>query len=204
MPSSAEHTLTLPAAGAAQRGFTLLEIMCVVGLLGVVILPILGVREQSSQRAYRSSHMIVALNYAEQILADAMVMTDERDELVGQIEDDPQYTYTLTLKEFDLSTGMHQDEDLDDEFYQDDSDAALAYQPGDSGTTPEEEDEERDNPHRVRRFSIEVRWPKWSVPDGEDEQSDAAFDSVLLEGFLPRYWEDEEEEDDGTSGVFGR
>ena len=196
MPTSAERC---PDRVGPQAGFTLLEIMVVVGLLGMVILPILGVREQSSQRAYRSAHMSTALNYAEQLLADAMVMTQERDEYGGPIDGDPEYSYVLTLREFDLSTGLHLDEEADDALYQDDPDAALAYQPSDADTVPEEEDEERTNPHRVRRFSIEVFWPRWDAPEGEEDEE--SLDSVILEGFLPRYWEDEEDDEDDSGGA---
>jgi hypothetical protein len=43
------------------------------------------------------------------------------------------------------------------------------------------EEDDRENPHKVRRFEIQVFWPGLEL-DKED--------SVMLEGFLPRVWEE--------------
>lgn len=187
MPTSAE--------GRSERGFTLLEIMVTVALLGLVILPILQVRQASTRKAYRASRLIMGLSHAEQLLADCALQLRELEGLEGEIESDPAFTYSMTLKEYDLSTGLNvYDDELEDDVFDDYEQGLL---PGDAGLPPDDEDEERSSPHRVRRYKITVFWPSWDAPSADDEDDDA-LDELTIEGFLPRVFEEEEEDDEET------
>ena len=185
MPTSAERR--------SERGFTLIEIMVTVALLGVVILPILQVRQVSTRKAYRASRLIMGLSHAEQLLADCALELREFEGQEGEIENDPTFTYAITLKEYDLSTGLNvYDDELENDVFDDYEQGLL---PGDAGVPPDDEDEERTSPHRVRRYKITVFWPSWNAPSSDDEDDDA-LDELTIEGFLPRVFEDEEEDDE--------
>jgi prepilin-type N-terminal cleavage/methylation domain-containing protein len=191
MPTSADRA---PHRGLlrGQAGFTLLEIMVVVGIVGLCILPILTVKGQSTARAYKAKMMRTAMDHAERLLVDCMRTEEEYDRYESTIEQDSTFTYVLTLEEFDVSTGLTAEEAEDVEAEEDDGQSLFGGStPGDAGVgNPDEDDEERDNPHLVRRFRIRVLWPSW---DGEDDEAD---DYVDLEGYLPRVFDREEEEDD--------
>ncbi len=185
MPTSAE--------GRSERGFTLLEIMVTVAMLGFVILPMLQVRQTSTRKAYRASRLIMGLSHAEQLLADCALEVRELEGLEGEVEGDPTFTYEMTLKEYDLSTGLNvYDDELEEDVFDDYEQGLL---PGDAGVPPDDEDEERSSPHRVRRYKITVFWPSWDAP-GADDEDDDALDELTIEGFLPRVFEEEEEDDD--------
>jgi prepilin-type N-terminal cleavage/methylation domain-containing protein len=163
-----------------QAGFTLLEVMATVGLVGLVLLPILQVREQASHRAYQTSHMMRGLNYAQTLLSQQTRSLDELDEWEGRIEDEPAFRYVVTLEDWDLATGRSESEGDEDDLF---NDPSGAIPPSDAATTLEDL---TDDPHLVRRFHIEVFWPSLDAGDAEAE------DSVVLEGFLPRIWEEED------------
>ncbi len=160
-------------------GFTLLEIMVTVALVGICILPLLEVRESSSQMAYRSGHQLRALAWAEQLLQERMLDPDEVQEEVGVIEEDPVYSWVLTLEDYDLSTGRVVEEDEPQGFSQSSNFSQTsnftAGAPGDAVVPDEDEVADEHSQHRVRRFKLAVRWPSLSG-DAPDE--------LLLEGFL--------------------
>ncbi len=158
----------------ASAGFTLLEIMMTVFLLGVVILSILGVRETATNRAFRSKNQMLALHHAQELLADHARDLDQLDRFEGRIEDATDFHYELTLEDWDLSTGRAEDDEEDDAF--DDPSGALA--PADAGAY---EEQAIDDPHRVRRFRVKVFYPHVTEEDSEE--------FVLLEGFLPRMYD---------------
>ena len=183
----------------AQAGFTLLEIMATVALVGLVILPLLEVRAQANARAYNASRMVLAMGYAEALLVDCMLTADEYHDYEAGVEEDPSFRYILSLEEFDLSTGLTPDE-ADERAAQEGQDpASAAYVPGDAGDTTgfdeEDEEEDREDFHSVRRYRIRVLWPSW---DG-DAEGEAAWDSIDLEGYLPMVWEQEQDLEDEES-----
>jgi len=193
MPTSADRR--------TEKGFTLLEVMVAVGLLGLVILPILRVRQIATRSAYNASHLVTALSHAEQLLSDYALNWREIDNLEGEIEEEAGnrrrteavYRYLVTMKEYDLSTGLNvYDDEMDDDVF---SDYEQGLLPGDAGIPPEDEDEERGNPHRVRRYEITMFWPSWGANESESDK-DESLDELTIEGFLPRVYEDEEKEAD--------
>jgi prepilin-type N-terminal cleavage/methylation domain-containing protein len=171
-----------------RSGFTLLEIMVTVALVGICILPLLEVRESSSQMAYRSGHQLHALAYAERLLEERLLDPDEVKEEIGVIEEDPTYSWVLTLEDYDLSTGRVIEEDEEQQGFSQSSNFSqtsgfTAGAPGDAVLPDEDEVADEDSQHRVRRFKLAVRWPSLSG-DAPDE--------LLLEGFLPVAREEDE------------
>ncbi len=160
---------------AAQAGFTLLEIMVTVMLLGIVILPILQIREDATNRAIRSKYMLLALHHAQELIATHGREVEQIDAFEGRFEELPEFRYELTLQDWDLATGRPEDEEDQDPFANDFG----AIAPSDAEAADEEM---RSDPHRVRRFSVKVYFPDSKKEDEEEH--------VALEGFLPRVWEE--------------
>lgn len=162
---------------ASQAGFTLLEIMATVGLVALVLLPILTVRESATNKAWRASQMLQAVQHAEQLLARRARDVDPVDQEQGLIDEDPFYRYELTLENYDLATGLSEEEEEEQEQRED---SIFADPPPDAGML---EEDDRDDPHKVRRFAIKILWPGI-----EEEQQDS---ELVLEGYIPRIWKDE-------------
>ena len=173
MPISARHH---GSARHAERGFTLLEIMATVGLVGIVLLPILMSIEYADNRTYRATHMLRATSYAQEIVADLVRESRAIEGEQGVIEDDPAFRYELDVEDFNLATGRADGEEDDDDLFGD-RDRSLV--PADAGTG---EGVDKNDPYLVRRYQITVYWP--SFVDENEEQ-------ITLEGFLPRVWEEE-------------
>lgn len=176
MPRSGESRASR-STRQRQRGFTLLEVMVTIGLIGVVLLPILAVREQATNRAYRSKYMLAALHHAQELLAEHGREIEPIDKYEGRVEEEPSLRYLITFEDWDLATGRPEDEELDDNDPFGNNFGAIPP----SDAVAEEEEEDIDDPHRVRRFSIKVYYPDVEEVDAEQV--------VVLEGFLPRMWE---------------
>jgi len=174
MPHSADNVEN-SARHRGQRGFTLLEVMVTIGLIGVVLLPILAVREQATNRAFRSKYMLLALHQAEELLAKHGRELEQIDKYEGRVEEHPSLRYEITFENWDLATGRPEDEELEDDPFANDFGAI----PPSDAVAAEEED--IDDPHRTRRFSIKVYYPDVEIVDAEE--------LIVLEGFLPRMWE---------------
>jgi len=178
-----------PEAGCADRqkaaraasGFTLLEIMVCVAVVGLCILPLLEVREQSSRMAYKSGHMLLALSYGDKILSERMLDPDKAKDETGVIEEDPAFGYTLTVEDYDLSTGRVVEEKDDANAFSTTTNFSTTSQfttgmPQDAVPGPDDV-AAADTQHRVRRVKISITWP---ALEGEEREE------LLLEGFLPR------------------
>jgi len=161
----------------AASGFTLLEIMVTVAIFGICLLPILHVREEATNRAYRTEHMLQGLHIAQELIAEHGREIEQMKQVESRFEDDPAFRYVVTFEDWDLATGRAEDE-LDEEETLDDPNGPLA--PADAAVPPEDV---RGDPHKVRRFRIEVFWPDIETADDEE--------SLLLEGFIPRMWEEQ-------------
>jgi hypothetical protein len=142
------------------------------------MLPILLVREQATARAHRAKNQLEALHHAETLLAERTRDVRPVDNEEGVVEDDPYFRYQLTLENFDLSTGRSEQEDED--WQQEQESMFGGNVPPDAGVIDEED---RDNPHLVRRFELHILWP--------DEEKDDVERELVLEGFLPRVWKEE-------------
>jgi prepilin-type N-terminal cleavage/methylation domain-containing protein len=162
-----------------ERGFTLLEIMVTVALVGVCILPLLETRQKASDLAYKSGHMLRALTYGQRMLTDRMLLSQRVKDETGLIEEDPAYEYQITVEVYDLSTGRVVEEKDDASTFSTTSQFSTTSkftngQPADAG--PETDDAEKDKAHQVRRVKVTISWP--SLEGDQPEH-------LVLEGFLP-------------------
>jgi prepilin-type N-terminal cleavage/methylation domain-containing protein len=163
-----------------QRGFTLLEIMVTVALVGLCILPMLETRQKASDLAYKSGHMMRALAYGQRILTDRMLLSQRVKDETGLVEDDPVYEYQLTVEVYDLSTGRVVEEKDDASTFSTSTQFSTTSKftngqaPADSG--PQTDDPEKDKAHQVRRVKVTISWP--SLEGDQPEH-------LVLEGFLP-------------------
>ena len=149
-------------AARAASGFTLLEIMVTVAIVGLCILPLLEVREQSSRMAYKSGHMLNALSYGNRILALRMLDPDKVKDEAGVIEEDPAFGYLLTVEDYDLSTGRVVEEEDEQGFSSETkfstTSGFTSGVPQDAAPGPEDMAAE-DTQHRVRRMKLTITWP---------------------------------------------
>ena len=173
-------TSTRPRRAAA--GFTLLEIMVTLAVVGIAIMSALTVREESSHDAYRSTHLMMALTYAQDLLADRMTDPEVLKDQVGIIEEDPAYHYQLSIEKFDLSTGRVDEDDGGDP--NDPLSINSQFAPPDAGVPPGATDDQEDlsDPNLVRRIKVTVTYP--GLEDGQEGK-------VVIEGFIPRATEKE-------------
>jgi hypothetical protein len=171
---------------SAVAGFTLLEIMVTVGVVGLCILPLLQVREQSSVIAYKSGHLLRALTHGNRILTDRLLDPDSVEDETGVVEEDPVFGYVLTVEDYDLSTGRVVEEEDEQGFSQGSNFSQMSNfttgQPADAAPT-EEDVAGEDSQHRMRRVKLTISWPA-AEGDGREE--------LLLEGFLPRAVEEDD------------
>jgi len=172
----------------ASSGFTLLEIMVTVAVVGLCILPLLQVREQSSVIAYKSGHLMRALAYGEKMLTERLLDPDKTKDEAGVIEEDPVYAYVLTVEDYDLSTGRVVEEEDDENGFQQDTNFSTTSNftsgvPQDAAPTAEDV-AAKDSQHRVRRIKLTISWPSLE---------DDAREEYLLEGFLPPVVEQDEQ-----------
>ena len=166
----------VPRASPGCAGFTLLEVMATLAIVALLIVPILQERETASNMAFRSGHMMMALSYSNQLLADRTLDRDPAKELQGVVETDPAYHWELTLEEFDLSTGRVVEPEDQQGFSQGTafSTTSAFNVPGDAGVPPDVS--EQDSAHRVRRYKLTMFYPSL------DEEEEGR---LVLEGFLP-------------------
>ncbi len=170
----------LPARGgarAAPSGFTLIEVMVTLALVALTLLPLLELRQLASNMAFRSGHMLQAMTYAQQLLADRITDPETLKEREGVIEDDTVYRYEISIENFDLSTGRTEDEDQahDNASGSTNFSTESAFAPSDSGTNVAETDENQ--AYKVRRVKVTIFYPSL---EGESEEQ------LSLEGFVPR------------------
>lgn len=155
-----------------ERAFTLMEIMAAVFMLGVLLMPLLTIRERATGRVERAHARLRALVHAENLLSRHLRDTDELLDDEGLVEEDPFFRYEATFEDWDLDTGLPAEDD--DEL--DDRGLFGENAPADAGVPPDEAEDFTF--HEVRRFEIEIFWPHADRADDEE--------SLRVEGFLPR------------------
>jgi hypothetical protein len=134
--------------------------------------------------AFRSGHMLLAMTYAQQLLADRITDPETLKERAGVIEEDPVYRYEISIENFDLSTGRTEEEE---EAAKEASGTSVfgtesAFAPPDAGGTEEQPDE--NEAYKVRRVKVTVFYP---ALEGETEEK------LSLEGYVPRAIDPEED-----------
>jgi len=156
-----------------EQGFTLMEIMAAVFMLGVLLLPLLTIKERATSRVERAHARLRALVHAEDMISAARRDPKEHLEEEGRIDGDEWYRYEFTLENWDASTSFadpDEDEDGNSTLFPENAPADAAI--------PATDAQEETDPHKVRRFQIEIFWPHFEHPDQED--------SLRFDGFLPR------------------
>jgi len=157
-----------------DAGFTLLELMVTLAIVGGVMIPLLQSREGADNRAFRTVHMLRALDYAQAELATRTLERLEHGETIDvrdQFTSDGAFTYELLVERFDLATGRPEDDEEDSELGQFADEFKSRF--ADAGVPETEEDED---PHLVRHYRLVVSYPSASGEDTEE---------LVLEGFWP-------------------
>jgi prepilin-type N-terminal cleavage/methylation domain-containing protein len=164
---------------AACAGFTLLEVMVTLAIVVGTIVPLLFIRDAAWNMALRTSNMMRATTYAEELLAEHLLDPDDRKEWPGVVEDDPVFRYEITIETYDLSTGRVESEEQQGFGENSNFSSTSAFVPKDALEAPPTgaEEAELDNPHRCRRYRIVIHFPGY----GEDEEEL----EYVLEGYAP-------------------
>ena len=173
-PPSAESR----AAGRrAQSGFTLLEVMVALGIVGFALMGFLEVRSAAAYSSWKSQMDLDALRHCHERLAELMLDPDEYAEQAFVVEDAPAFRYVLTVEEYDLSTGRESDDEETDVSGGFSNEFESGFSAMDYGG-----EEQDDNPHLVRRVKIVMLYP--------DLENDDQDQQLVLETYLPRVTED--------------
>jgi len=152
--------------------------MVTLALVALTILPLLELRQQASNMAFRSGHMLQAMTYAQQLLAERATDPELVKERQGVVEEDPVYRYEITIENFDLSTGRVEDESDADNIAAGGTNfsSESAFVPKDAGVN-EADTSDENQAYKVRRVKVTVYYPSL---EGDTEGK------LELEGFTPR------------------
>jgi len=150
-----------PPPTRKPRGFTLLEIMLTITLVGVTIIPLLLIRERTVRQSYRAHHLNTARTLARELLSE--LEFHELDQMQGEFDGYPGFSYSIEVEEVDLVTG-EEEEDEDNPYS-----TSGNYQPADKYDPENDEEEEMDYP--VRRVTLTLKYPnlKESASDEPEE-----------------------------------
>jgi hypothetical protein len=149
--------------------------MVTLAVVVLAIVPMLMERDKAWNMALRTSNLMKAATYADEVLADHILDPDDRKEWPGVVEDDPDFRYEITIETYDLSTGRVESEE--DEAGQTGFSTTSAFVPSDAVPAPTGDEDDAGNPHRVRRYRIVVHFPGYGDEEGEEE--------YVLEGYGP-------------------
>ncbi len=158
----------------AESGFTLLEIMLALALVGVSVVPVLLVREQSHRQSQQARVANLARLKARELLSEFEF--HGLDTLSGEFDDRglAGFRYDIEVEEIDLVTG----DEEDDEYDPDDKSGSKFYKgPADSvfATADEEEDE---GEYPVRRVTLTLTYPNLSS-SGSDEPRKLTIETIF-------------------------
>lgn len=141
---------------SSERGFTLLEIMVTLALVGTAVIPMLLIRERAARQHHQARHANVARMLARQLLSE--VEFRGVDQNSGDFDGYPGFHYELEVEEVDLVTGDEEDEEEDEP-------GSPNYNgPGDA-IFPEEED---DGEYPVRRVSLTIFYPNLKNTEADE------------------------------------
>lgn len=186
----------------ADCGFTLLEIMVTLAVIGGALVLVLQNREESMMNYYVARDANLARNLARELLSE--VSYREPDDLHGRFDGFPDFEYEIEISHEDLVSGETEDGEEQDEYStgrdwkgddrNQDSQGA-GFSPGD---IVENEDQPE---YPVRRVKITVRYPNL-----KDTKDDAEPLKLVIETILPPLPDDEDQEyltPFGTGGKSG-
>lgn len=145
------------------RGFTLLEVLVAVALIGISIIPMLAVRERSQNQAYQARNANLARALACEILSEIEFHGIDRNG--GPIDGYPGFEFEVEIHEEDLLTGESAEDDKDPYGKKPNASGQPNYVPGDAMLPP---DAEKEYPVRIVRLTL--RYPSLQ-PDAEEPES---------------------------------
>ena len=161
----------------SASGFTLLELMITVAIIGVFTLTAHVLRGRASNEIFRATHRLRALELARDELA-RRALEPLREGQVIEASDffagDTLYRYELRIERFDLSSGRPEGDEDDDLAEQRRFEEEQMSRFADAGTN--DPDGGTDDPYLVRYYHITAFLPSLE-DDGEEE--------LVLEGFWP-------------------
>lgn len=140
---------------ARRRGFTLLEILFTIVIVGVPVVMMLLIRERATRQSMQAYHYNVARMLARELLTE--LEFHELDRYEGPFDGFPGFSYQIEVEDVDLVTGEGEKEG--------DEDSEAAYTPVDA-IDPEEGTEQLDYP--VRRVKLTLRYPNLRDPDAKE------------------------------------
>lgn len=166
----------------SEHAFTLLEIMLTIAVVGVALVPILLVREQSRRQSYQARNANIARTLARELISE--IEFHGLDPQASQIEGYPGFEYEYEIEQIDLVSGEEEGEDdRNDQYNQDSSSSAVFSGPGDA-IFPEEQ--EQQDAYLVRRVKLTIRYPNLKTNAGDEPNQ------LVIETILPALPEEEE------------
>ena len=167
----------------SERAFTLLEIMLTIAVVGVAVVPVLLIREQSKRQSYQARNANIARTLARELMSE--IEFHGLDPQASQIEGYPGFEYEYEVEQVDLVSGEEEDEDdRNDPYNQKSSDNSVFSGPRDS-VFPEEQEEE--DSYLVRRVKLTIRYPNLKTNGGDEPNQ------LVIETILPALPEEKEE-----------
>ncbi|MBI4878239.1 MAG: type II secretion system protein [Planctomycetes bacterium] len=140
----------------SERAFTLLEIMLTIALVAVAIVPMLRIREQCTRQSYQARNANLARMLARELMSE--IEFHGLDQISGQIDGYPGFSYEAEIQEVDLITGKdeQEDEEKDDPF---NSSRDSTYQPADAVWAADREEEKENQEYPARRVRLTLFYP---------------------------------------------
>lgn len=177
---------------SSRQGFTLLEIMVSVAVLGLSIVPLLLLREVSFNKAVNTKAMRTAQELAKRTLS--MIALEVRGGTGdGSYEDWPQYRYEYTVTLYDFSAGMEADleEEMNDNFDRSDYPEDSIYL--------DEDSEEEIGPMVMRHVELTVFFPslEWG---GEEDDEGGMEEEYIVDTYMPPLLTEEQFEKQQETG----
>lgn len=86
--------------GARRRGFTLLEILCAIGLMGTAMVAVAGAIDTCAERILAARENLVAARLADARLQEALALDDpEAAAGAGVGDEDRRFQYTVEVRD---------------------------------------------------------------------------------------------------------
>ncbi|MFH0944078.1 MAG: type II secretion system protein [Planctomycetota bacterium] len=165
-----------------ERGFTLLEIMLTIAVVGIAVVPALLIREQSTRQSYQAQNANIARTLARELMSE--IEFHGLDPQASQIDGYPGFEYEYEMEQIDLISGEADDKENQNDPYNRNSSDGAAFSPSDA-VFPSEEVEE--DSYLVRRVTLTITYPNLKT-NGEDEPN-----KLVIETIFPALPEDEKE-----------
>lgn len=189
-------------ASTRARGFTLLEVMVTLAVIGGALVLVLRNREDAMTNYFQARNANIARNLARELLSE--ISFKELDALRGKFEGFPDFEYEVEITYEDLVTGEDEEQEDDDPFStgrdwkgqeSDSGSSSSGFVPGDA--IDKSEDEQAEYP--VRRVKLTIFYPNL-----KDDSDDPEPLKLVVETILPPLPDEGDEEFLGVLGERGK